>query len=210
MPKVSDSHREARRDQVVHAATQVIARGGFAGLTMADVIRESGLSAGAVYTYFTSKAEIVDAVVADTISGVLSVFERELADGAIPDLPDLLEAITSYVIGAGEGARAQDRSVVMLQVMAHAVLSGEDDVTMRQRTVGFLDGWREAVRRLQRAGKLPAIAEPESMARVLMSMVPGFVLQRRLIGGDVTPATYANGLRALLGATTPAPGAAAQ
>ena len=64
MPKVSADHLEARRAQIVQAATRLFAERGFSRTTMAEVVAASGLSNGAVYHYFPSKSELVLAVVA--------------------------------------------------------------------------------------------------------------------------------------------------
>jgi hypothetical protein len=58
----------------------------------------------------------------------------------------------------------------------------------------------EFARRAQAAGKLPADADPRQVGSVLFGMVPGYILQRLLVGG-VDAATYDAGLCALLGST---------
>lgn len=75
MPKVSQAHLDARRRQIVEAATALFAQQGFSRTTMADVVTASGLSTGAVYRYFPSKSDLVLAVVAGrdgTIDGQLT------------------------------------------------------------------------------------------------------------------------------------------
>lgn len=59
MPLVSDKHKEDRRAQIVAAALAAFARRGFAETSMRDILAESGLSAGAVYSYFPSKDDLV-------------------------------------------------------------------------------------------------------------------------------------------------------
>ena len=61
MPKVSKEHSEARRRQIIDAAYQCFARKGFHQTTMRDIYEEAGLSPGAVYHYFDSKDEIIQA-----------------------------------------------------------------------------------------------------------------------------------------------------
>ena len=56
MPKVSEQHREARRDQIVDAALRCFSRKGFQRTSMADIIAESGLSAGAIYGTSTASS----------------------------------------------------------------------------------------------------------------------------------------------------------
>ncbi len=70
---------------------------GFHKTTMADVIRESGLSAGAVYGYFKSKEEIVAAIADDALSAVDELFEKHARHRGAADSAD------------GPGGRAQPR-----------------------------------------------------------------------------------------------------
>ena len=59
MPKVTDAHLAARREQIIEAAMTRFAEGGFHSTGMAEVIAATGLSAGAVYRYFPTKEDLV-------------------------------------------------------------------------------------------------------------------------------------------------------
>ena len=61
MPKVSEEHVLARRQQIIDAAYRCFARKGFHQATMRDIYEEAGLSPGAVYHYFESKHDIIAA-----------------------------------------------------------------------------------------------------------------------------------------------------
>ncbi|RRQ28138.1 TetR/AcrR family transcriptional regulator [Rhodococcus sp. Eu-32] len=67
MPKVSEDHRVERRRQIIDAAMTCFARSGFEGTSMADIIAESGLSAGAIYSYFKNKQELILQVTRDVL-----------------------------------------------------------------------------------------------------------------------------------------------
>src|SRR5919197_4711710 len=58
MPKVSPAHEQHRRDQILAAAMACFARQGYHATSMDDVVRQSGLSVGAIYSYFPSKEEL--------------------------------------------------------------------------------------------------------------------------------------------------------
>src|SRR3954466_10506682 len=58
MPKVSPAHEQQRRDQILAAAMRCFARQGYHATSMDDVVRECGLSVGAIYTYFSSKEDL--------------------------------------------------------------------------------------------------------------------------------------------------------
>jgi len=62
MPKVTEAHLEARRQQIVDAAWACFARKGYHQTTMQDICQESDLSPGAIYRYFVSKEAILKAI----------------------------------------------------------------------------------------------------------------------------------------------------
>lgn len=84
MPKVTDEHREAMRTRIQDAALVCFDRKGFAGASMADIIKEAGLSAGAVYVYYSSKAEL-------TLDAGRRIMEQRAAElhdfGAADEVP---------------------------------------------------------------------------------------------------------------------------
>jgi len=84
MPKVTVEHRAARRTEILAAACRCFAREGFHATSIADIIAESGLSAGAVYLYFRSKTEIIAAVVEMSLSTADELFAELLAGDATP------------------------------------------------------------------------------------------------------------------------------
>ncbi|WP_204249333.1 TetR/AcrR family transcriptional regulator [Frondihabitans sp. PAMC 28766] len=59
---MSQSHLDARREQILDAARDLFAARGFAHTSMPDIVEKSGLSVGAIYRYFTGKDEIVRAI----------------------------------------------------------------------------------------------------------------------------------------------------
>lgn len=63
MPRLTEETRQARRDQILEAATTCFTRKGFSATSMADVIKESGMSSGSIYSHFKSKEEILQATI---------------------------------------------------------------------------------------------------------------------------------------------------
>jgi AcrR family transcriptional regulator len=81
MPKVTEEHRAARRRQIAEAALRCFARSGFAQTSMADIIAESGLSAGAIYGHYKSKEELVELAVSEVLDArFLDVAEARRAE----------------------------------------------------------------------------------------------------------------------------------
>lgn len=61
-PPQRKAARPVRRQQLIESTIAVLARKGYAGLTVADVAKEAGLSAGIVIFHFNSKDELLAAV----------------------------------------------------------------------------------------------------------------------------------------------------
>jgi AcrR family transcriptional regulator len=58
VPRISPAQEQQRRDQILAAAMACFARQGYRATSMDDVVRESGLSVGAIYSYFPSKEDL--------------------------------------------------------------------------------------------------------------------------------------------------------
>ena len=86
-PRVSVAHEQEIRARISVAALKVFGELGFHRATVQDIVRESGLSVGAIYTYFSGKDELFLATcdlttgqgigeLADRLTQAASVAER--------------------------------------------------------------------------------------------------------------------------------------
>ncbi|MGK5675835.1 TetR/AcrR family transcriptional regulator, partial [Micromonospora sp. URMC 106] len=97
MPRVSPEHLAARRRQIVDAARRCFLREGFHRTTMQDVIAEAGLSVGAVYRYFPSKADLINAIAEEAIGGAEVVLDEVLRQEPPLPLVEALDRALAYV-----------------------------------------------------------------------------------------------------------------
>lgn len=84
MPRVTEEHRRAQRERITSATVRVAQVHGLAGVSMGEVIKESGMSAGAIYGYFKGKDELVAAVAAELVAGRLAAIEQLTAERPVP------------------------------------------------------------------------------------------------------------------------------
>ena len=63
MPKVSEEHKQARREQILVGAQRAFARHGYEGATVHRLEEETGLSRGAIFSYFENKQALFIALV---------------------------------------------------------------------------------------------------------------------------------------------------
>lgn len=206
VPRRSPEHLAARREQVLHAALRCFARDGFHATSMATVVAESGMSAGAVYRYFPSKAELVAAVAEGVMSQVVSTVDEVLEE---PEPVAPAEALRLLLHRAL--AYATSSEVDLTRVAVTAWGEALRDEALLERVGGFYRLIREDLRRVaerwQQAGHLDPAADLEAVGQALFSAVPGFLLQR-LVLGDVDVDRYCDGWAALLGSTPAAGGRA--
>nr|WP_281371823.1 TetR/AcrR family transcriptional regulator [Petropleomorpha daqingensis] len=187
----------ARRDQIIDAATARFAANGFQATGMADVIAASGLSAGAVYRYFRSKDELIEAIVDRVLGRAADRFEQLLEEGHAPDPAEAVAAAVDLIVSVGEAAPV-DTTRVAVQAWAEA-LRNPAVAAVAGGAYGTMRGYFvEVARRAQQTGRLPADADPAQLGAALFSFVLGFLLQRLLLG-DVDPGGYVESVRRLLG-----------
>jgi AcrR family transcriptional regulator len=194
VPRVSESHLAARRDQILDAATARFAANGFQATGMADVIAASGLSAGAVYRYFRSKDELIAAIVERVLGEAAGRFQLLLQDDAAPDPAAAVATAVRLVADVAERG-AVDLTRVAVQAWGEALRNPEVHAVVDRAYRTMRGFFVEIARRNQAAGRLPAEDDPLHLGAVMFSSVIGFLLQRLLLG-DVDPAGYADALRA--------------
>ncbi|GHJ56740.1 hypothetical protein Nm8I071_60470 [Nonomuraea sp. TT08I-71] len=198
VPRVSEQHLAARRQQILDAARRCFVRDGFHNTSMQDVIREAGLSVGAVYRYFPSKNDLITAIA----QAVIGTADATFADLATADPPLPLTGVLERALTFVDTQLGPDGVLPLaLQVWSEAqrdpVLAEFVGATYTRLRGHFV----AAAARARDAGELPADADPEAVGTALFGLVPGYFTQR-ILTGSPDRATYLTGVRALLQPTT--------
>lgn len=106
---------EARRQQILDAASDCVRRAGFHGASMADIAKAAGLSVGQIYRYFENKEAIIAAIVAQDLAEMREKFaELESQPGT------LLDAVTEHMPEAVDKCYDLSRAALVLEVLAEA------------------------------------------------------------------------------------------
>jgi AcrR family transcriptional regulator len=196
VPRVSSTHLAARREQIVSAALVRFARNGFHAATMADVIEESGLSAGAVYRYFRGKDELVEAICERALNAAAHSLTDLLADDEAPDPADAVAHVVD-ALDAAAGDGGVDLRRVQLQAWAEALRAPGVLRTATEAQVHLRRALAQVVVRAQENGRLPATLDVDAAAQVLQSLVVGRLVQD-LLATDVEPGSYGEAVWTLL------------
>ena len=184
MPRVSEAHLEARRRQILDAARVCFTRNGFHSTSMQDILRESGLSAGAVYRYFPGKEQIITAIALEAMGALEAAFA---GDDEAPVLVLLERALRAV----DERAERDDVGRLALQVWAEA-----------GRSEALREPLAEAVRAAratleQRLERTHPDLDAADVAATVVALIPGY-LHARVIVRDMDAERYLRGFEGLL------------
>jgi AcrR family transcriptional regulator len=178
MPKVSDAHREARRRQILTATVRALAVKGVGSVSMADIITEAGLSAGAIYGHFDGKRELIAAVAREVLSRrradlAAATAETPLAPG------DVLTLLLRGALADGVDPRA------LLQFWAEAAVDDKVRAAVTESAVGVLrEGLGGALRGWlgEHPEHAPDGVEAASvrLLPVMLGLAQGFLVQTAL------------------------------
>ncbi|KDN22103.1 TetR/AcrR family transcriptional regulator [Amycolatopsis rifamycinica] len=176
MPRVTQAHLDARRQQIIDAARARFAGHGFARTSMTDLVEASGLSVGAIYRYFKGKDQIVAAICEQATQAL----PAELTAGSVHEF---LEHVRTM-------AREEDHARLVAQIYAEAAVSPQLAALVR-RQLGDL---RAAVAALL-PGHEPA--EAERIAEAFVAVCNGYT-QQLAVRGDLDPAPFTAALTAII------------
>ena len=185
MPKVTEAYREARRDEIAQAALRCLARNGFANTSMADIIAESGVSAGAIYSHFSGKADIARHVALIVMDSKASELIRHAGQRESPLSPTETIRFLLDTIGR-EGVSKS----MLVQLWAEATVDPEIHAVMNEAVGQLRQAYLGTVRPWLVAKGMPSDeASVQRAATTMLTLSQGFIANTALFG-DRDPAEY--------------------
>jgi AcrR family transcriptional regulator len=180
MPKVSIQRLADRRTQIVEAAMVCFARKGIHGTTMQEIFAQAQMSAGGVYRYFTSK-DLIIAAIADDVNARLRAALLEPAWNGLaqdPDAPVSVAGEASRLIRAFTAVEDDStRGRVAIAIWHESLYNPE----IAHLIVGMIEQITDSLARrlgyLCSINRTSADLDPHSAARVLIAILPGYLLQ---------------------------------
>jgi AcrR family transcriptional regulator len=177
MPRITAAHEQAVRSRIVDSALRVFAEKGYHDATIADVVRDSGLSVGAIYTYYRGKDELFLAT-CDLSSGQgLGELGTRLAHGRSAS-EKLAIAIGFFLDALAGKPHEPDMASAMVMQWSRAEAEPAIRASLTRRrdqivTVGELL-LSEAVAN----GELPSWVDVAALSAALVSFLDGLLLWR--------------------------------
>jgi len=163
----------ATRERILHAAAELVAEKGAAGVSLDDVRARTGARRSPLYHYFDDRDDLIRAVIDVTTDAVLDV------------QGELLDHLDSWA-----GIDRWFDALVQLQVERQArggcpigSLAGqlaEQDADARDAIAAGLERWeahlRDGLTRMKASGKLGKGADPAELATATMASLQGGLL----------------------------------
>jgi len=160
-----------RKSQILDAASVVFARLGFAPARMDDVASESGLSKGALYLYFRSKDELIDALV----GRMVDLETRRLAEirSSEGTASERLARFVAYYVAELE--RIAPLAPIVMEVYARAMRHRMVREVMQRYLVGFRAELAALVADGIARGEFASV-DPDTVAVALTGLLEGLGL----------------------------------
>ena len=162
-----------RRRQLIAAAADLFLHKGYHATTMDDVARCAGMSKKTVYQVFSSKSELLDALLSDWFAPFTAPIET---DGQPPRqvLTDALLWLANYALS--------ERQILLMRLLIAETSLSEDIATALDRQCmgrgkGALEQWLTA----QASAGVLKIDDPKEIANMLFFTVVGDFLLRLLL-----------------------------
>jgi AcrR family transcriptional regulator len=181
MPKVSEGHREARREEIIAAALRAFTAKGFSRASMADIIAESGLSVGAIYNHFSGKRELLEACATQLVTRRRDELTTSIEHGSVPTPGEAVAMLVRGMVREGIDSRA------LVQIWAEATVDPDLRVIANEALAIIRDAFERELRAWFAAHPDQAPAGIDEAVRsllpVLTGLGQGFILQRTIVDG---------------------------
>ena len=173
-PKVSEEYLEDRRNQILNAAVATFSRNGFHQTTIEDIRLEAGLSRGAVYHYFKSKEDIIDAIRERSARQAEAIIVSSAeTDDAESDLLNLIDATVLNMVSP----TSVDANRLAMFLWAESLVNKRIMDGQLPSFKPYLALLAESVIKAQEAGQVDQGLDPQAAARLIAGAVMGLQIQ---------------------------------
>lgn len=177
MPRVTDAHRQARRDQIAEAALRVLKRNGVSDTTIAEIAEECGLSIGAIYVNFENKADLARYLAARLFAWRITELDALADTGAVHAPVELMRPLLASMFEENRPPLP-----VILQFWSQAVVDPELHGVLVEQVGKLRSSLERALRPWADQQCSDGDALASRVAAACLIMCQGFLANRSLHG----------------------------
>lgn len=182
------------RQRLLRAAADVFARRGYDGTRVSDIAADAGLSNGAMYAHFTSKAQL--------LVGALRAHGRQLLAELVSAHPTRSIADLLLETGRSLRHRREPEGYLVIEALVAARRDADVAAPMRDYIAERVDWLADLVREGQERGELDPDLPPRAVAHFCLSIGLGTALLTPDLN-DVDDGEWAGFLARLVAALAP-------
>lgn len=173
MPRVTEQHKERRRQAILDAAMDVFLGKGYQLTTVDDIAARSGLSVGALYRYFGTKSEIMLTLLEQRMGRTPDLFARLTADAGTP-WERLVRCVDLFVSALRVKHPATGR--LLLVAWGEALQDGQVRQGLHRRFSALVNYIADVIREGVAAGEFRDDVDAAALAAGLLCMADGVTL----------------------------------
>jgi HlyD family secretion protein len=173
MPKINLDAQNARRENILDAAEKCFTERGFHSTSMHDICRAAGVSPGALYTYFSSKEQLI----AGMCDREKSMLVDNLAVVAEADdfMAALLALAEAYCV-----KQPPEKLRLHVEINAEALRNPAIGELVRSIDTFVLTSFERLLERAHREGRIHPAVDTAALAQVMSVIGDGMCWQRAM------------------------------
>lgn len=177
---MSQSHET--RDKIIQQSSELFNQQGYAGSSLSDIMRVTGLKKGGIYNHFKSKDEIALAAFDFAVEQVTQRYQQVLRQpGAIARLCAMIDVFGDCVENAPIPGGCP--------ILNTAIESDDTHPALRERAQQAMNRWRSLIIQIVKKGiqqnQLKPSIDADEVASILISALEGALMMTKLYGDSV-------------------------
>jgi len=191
MPKVTNAYKEQRRLEIIESAYKVFSEKGYTSMTMQDVMNVTGISRGALYSYFANKEDLYRAVI-----------EHQDEEGILIDIDLLIRtvplwpALREHFLYEESSDPFEEQIRKSIGAQYEYVVSGrsndERTTWVLQRYHRIMSAYVALIKQAQDRGEFKPRMPVEDIVGLMISINDGINFGRMVIGPKIMNAAGQN------------------
>ncbi|GGB70089.1 TetR/AcrR family transcriptional regulator [Fictibacillus barbaricus] len=182
MPKVSAQYKEEKRNHILESALKCFGEKGYQATIIDDIVKDSNISKGAIYNYFTSKEEIYLQLLKQRTDRFFEDMEQENASltSANAKLANLFKRFKKQEL------KEDDQQTMRVYIEFWLYGSRQDDLRsiLVARYNRFIDFIEKIIVEGQSAGEINKDLDPQNISRIFWAVRDGNVLHYSFLGEE--------------------------
>jgi TetR/AcrR family transcriptional regulator, transcriptional repressor for nem operon len=172
------SKAQATKAHIIEQAATLFNQQGYAGSSMSDLMRVTGLQKGGIYNHFRSKDELALGAFAFAVERIQQRFR-----GALRGKRHAVDRLTA-ILDVYENFLSDPPVQGGCPILNTAIESDDTHPALREQAQLAMDGWRSLIERIVvkgvARGELQPIADGQTVATILIATIEGGIMLSKL------------------------------